>query len=160
MVGLSLMESLWFWIAFLFGLFLSGLCVHSPSQTPQMHHGQHVSFHAPQPLGQSSTQDEVKQWGRPHDEEQEQVNTVRVTCHPDSLEILIRADLFAVGAPVDSHELQLGVEPKGFCRAAPSSEDEYRIHVGLDDCGTKHWVTCVFLFLFLCLTQVSNRICP
>nr|XP_033932280.1 zona pellucida sperm-binding protein 3-like isoform X1 [Pseudochaenichthys georgianus] len=72
----------------------------------------------------------------------QQVNTVRVTCHPDSLEIVIKADMFAVGAPVDGDELRLGVETNNqYCRATASSADEYSISVGLVECGTRHWVT-------------------
>lgn len=72
--------------------------------------------------------------------EAERLKTVRVTCHPDSLEILIQADMFGVGAPVNAYELRLGVEDHDYCRATASSGDEYRIVVGLMDCGTKHWV--------------------
>ncbi|XP_061892231.1 zona pellucida sperm-binding protein 3-like [Entelurus aequoreus] len=82
-----------------------------------------------------------------HDHEQLPVdqrrplNTVSVTCHPDSLEILIRADLFGVGAPVDSFELRLGVDhDQDICRATPSAVDQYRILVRLLDCGTKYWM--------------------
>ncbi|XP_029997297.1 zona pellucida sperm-binding protein 3-like [Sphaeramia orbicularis] len=74
-------------------------------------------------------------------EEREQVNTVRVTCHPDSLDIVIKADLFGVGAPVNAGDLRLGVEDKDNCRATASSPDEFRILVGLLDCGHKHWMT-------------------
>ncbi|XP_061555925.1 zona pellucida sperm-binding protein 3-like isoform X2 [Phycodurus eques] len=75
-------------------------------------------------------------------EQRQPLNTVRVTCHPDSLEILIQADLFGVGSPVHSYEVRLGVEHnEGFCSAAPSSAHEYRILVGLLDCGTKYWMT-------------------
>ncbi|XP_061702565.1 zona pellucida sperm-binding protein 3-like [Syngnathoides biaculeatus] len=74
------------------------------------------------------------------------LNTVRVTCHPDSLEILIQADLFGVGSPVHSYEVRLGVERNdGLCSAAPASAHEYRILVGLLDCGTKYWMTDVSL---------------
>lgn len=68
------------------------------------------------------------------------MNTVRVACHPDSLEVIIKADIFGIGAPVRADELHLGVEHSDFCRAAASSGDEYRIIVGLVDCGTRHWV--------------------
>ncbi|KAF3846453.1 hypothetical protein F7725_003531 [Dissostichus mawsoni] len=74
--------------------------------------------------------------------EPQQVNTIRVTCHPDSLEIVIKADMFAVGAPVDADEIRLGVETNNqYCRATASSADEYSISVGLVECGTRHWVT-------------------
>uniref|UniRef100_A0A3Q2G9Z0 Zona pellucida sperm-binding protein 3 n=1 Tax=Cyprinodon variegatus TaxID=28743 RepID=A0A3Q2G9Z0_CYPVA len=69
------------------------------------------------------------------------VNTVSVMCHPDSMEVVITADMFAVGAPVDSRELRLGVEDNELCRAKATSAEEYRIVAGLDDCGTKHWMT-------------------
>eukprot|EP00064_Thunnus_orientalis_P014963 superscaffoldBa00002691_g15011 len=49
--------------------------------------------------------------------------------------------MFEVGAPVNGDELRLGVEYNEFCRATASSGDEYRIVVGLLDCGTKHWMT-------------------
>uniref|UniRef100_A0A8C2WZS8 Zona pellucida sperm-binding protein 3 n=1 Tax=Cyclopterus lumpus TaxID=8103 RepID=A0A8C2WZS8_CYCLU len=68
-------------------------------------------------------------------EEQEQENTVGVTCHPDSLEIIIKADMFEVGAHVNGDDLRLGVEHNDYCRATTSSRDEYRILVGLMDCG-------------------------
>lgn len=78
-------------------------------------------------------------------DERRPVSTVRLTCHPDSLEIIIEADMFGVGAPVHGDELRLGVEHNDFCRAAASSGDEYRIIAGLVDCGTKHWVTVEFV---------------
>ncbi|XP_051905930.1 zona pellucida sperm-binding protein 3-like [Hippocampus zosterae] len=70
------------------------------------------------------------------------LNTVQVTCHPDSLEILIQADLFGVGVPVHNYEVRLGMErDNGPCGAEPSSDREYRILVELLDCGTKYWMT-------------------
>uniref|UniRef100_A0A3B3XPL0 Zona pellucida sperm-binding protein 3 n=1 Tax=Poecilia mexicana TaxID=48701 RepID=A0A3B3XPL0_9TELE len=62
----------------------------------------------------------------------ELVNTVGVVCHPDSLEVVIAADMFAVGAPVDSRELRLGVEDNEFCRATATSAEEYRIVITKD----------------------------
>ncbi|XP_077397724.1 zona pellucida sperm-binding protein 3-like [Festucalex cinctus] len=74
------------------------------------------------------------------------LNTVRVTCHPDSLEILIQADLFGMGAPVHSYEVRLGLErDDDRCSAVQSTDLEYRILVGLLDCGTKYWMTDVSL---------------
>lgn len=70
----------------------------------------------------------------------ERLKTVRVICHPDSLEVVIQADMFGIGAPVNPFELQLGVDDRDYCRATEYSTDEYRIVVGLMDCGTKHWV--------------------
>uniref|UniRef100_A0A3Q3VUZ7 Zona pellucida sperm-binding protein 3 n=1 Tax=Mola mola TaxID=94237 RepID=A0A3Q3VUZ7_MOLML len=96
---------------------------------------------------QSNTQDAGRAALAVHQELQaplegrERMNTVRVTCHPNMLEITVKADLFGVGAPVHSEELHLGVENYNFCRAVAASADEYRIAVGLEDCGTKHWMT-------------------
>lgn len=100
----------------------------------------------------------AKAWGlkdkglrAPEEQQRERVKTVRVNCHPNSLEIVVKADMFEIGAPVYSDELRLGVEQRDHCRAHASSEggeEEYTILVGLADCGTKHWVTgtfCVFL---------------
>lgn len=70
----------------------------------------------------------------------ERLKTVRVICHPDSLEVVIQADMFGVGAPVNPYDLQLGVVDDEYCEATEYSADEYRIVVGLKDCGTKHLV--------------------
>ncbi|XP_029013559.1 zona pellucida sperm-binding protein 3-like isoform X2 [Betta splendens] len=78
---------------------------------------------------------------RPPAGERGKARTVRVSCRPDSLEVVIKADLFGVGVPVDGDELRLGVEDSDRCRAAASSGDEYRIVAGLVECGTKHWIT-------------------
>uniref|UniRef100_A0A3P8SKR3 Zona pellucida sperm-binding protein 3 n=1 Tax=Amphiprion percula TaxID=161767 RepID=A0A3P8SKR3_AMPPE len=119
------METLCFGVNLLVGLFLSGICAVAFPPT-------HIAQHAPFQRAQQS---------KPSEQQKQQVNTVSVTCHPDSLEITIKADMFAVGAPVNSEELRLGVDHSDSCRAAASSEDEYRIVVGLVDCGTKHWMT-------------------
>ncbi|XP_058510278.1 zona pellucida sperm-binding protein 3-like [Solea solea] len=114
----------------LFAFLLSDACFAFP---PTRYSGQHALLKRP-PLAQEQQKTLAK--------EPEQVNTVRVTCLPDSLEIVIKADLFGIGAPVDSAELRLGAEFDDFCRAtAASSGDEYAIVVGLMDCGTKHWMT-------------------
>ncbi|XP_061567188.1 zona pellucida sperm-binding protein 3-like [Cololabis saira] len=131
------MAPLWFWSNLLFGFFLSALCQDS-SDAPQLHHDEDVSPQMPLPRGHGSPHSVAQ---RQQQQERELVNTVRVNCHPDSVEIIVSADLFAVGAPVASHELQLGVEPNDLCRAVPLSEDEYHIHVAMDDCGSKHWMT-------------------
>lgn len=130
----SVMETACFWVNLLAGLLFSGV---GPSFAfPPKHYTQHALFDRPQ-IAWSSKQPQQKAPAG----EREQVNTVGVTCHPDSLEIVIKADMFGVGAPVDGDELRLGVEHSDFCRATASSADEYRIIVGLMDCGTKHWVT-------------------
>ncbi|XP_051243394.1 zona pellucida sperm-binding protein 3-like isoform X1 [Dicentrarchus labrax] len=135
----------------LVGLLLSGLCVRSSFAFPPEHYRQ--QFQRPQ-VSKHTAPEQPKGPA----EERELLNTVRLTCYPDSLEIVIEADMFGVGAPVDSADLRLGVEHNDFCRATVSSEDEYRIIVGLMDCGTKHWMTedsLVYTNLLLYSPEVS-----
>lgn len=73
-------------------------------------------------------------------EKQDWVNTITVMCYPDFMDIAVKADMFEVGTLINGDELRLGVDHRDSCRAAASSVDEYRIVVGLSDCGTKHWV--------------------
>ncbi|XP_034053874.1 zona pellucida sperm-binding protein 3-like [Gymnodraco acuticeps] len=117
-------------------ILLVGLCVSSSFAFPPT---QDASF---QSLANTGRSELGQQQQKSPAEEPQQVNTVRVTCHPDSLEIVIKADMFAVGAPVDGDELRLGVETNNqYCRATASSANEYSISVGLVECGTRHWVT-------------------
>ncbi|XP_034053876.1 zona pellucida sperm-binding protein 3-like [Gymnodraco acuticeps] len=117
-------------------ILLVGLCVSSSFAFPPT---QDASF---QSLANTGRSELGQQQQKSPVEEPQQVNTVRVTCHPDSLEIVIKADMFAVGAPVDGDELRLGVETNNqYCRATASSANEYSISVGLVECGTRHWVT-------------------
>lgn len=136
------MESLFFEVKLLVVLFLSGIYVRSSFGFKE-----YASIQSPQFKESRSSKYPVQQ--QQHQkvpaEEREKVNTISVTCHPDSLEILIKADMFEVGAPVNVDELRLGVEYNEICRATASSRDEYRIVVGLLDCGTKHWVTMTLL---------------
>ncbi|XP_070704156.1 zona pellucida sperm-binding protein 3-like [Pempheris klunzingeri] len=122
-----------FWVNLLVGLLLSGV-LRSSLAFPPKHYPQNALVQVAE-----SSQHSKKQ--KAPAEEPQQVNTVRVTCHPDSLEIAIKADMFGIGAPVNGDELRLGVEHDDFCRATASSEDEYRILVRLLDCGTKYWMT-------------------
>lgn len=146
---LIFMELLCFWLNLLLGL-----CVRSSFALPSTHYAQHASFQSPQ-ITESSRHPEQQKVVA---EEREQVNTVRVTCHPDSLEIVIKADMFGVGAPVNGDELRLGVEYNDYCRPTTSSGDEYRIIVGLVDCGTKHWVRLLQCrHLFYIITSSSEQ---
>ncbi|KAM7386753.1 hypothetical protein PAMA_009396 [Pampus argenteus] len=115
--------------------------VRSSLAFPPEHFKQHASFQSPHLTGSQRSKHTVQQEQKAPAEEREQVNTVSVTCHPDLLEIVIKADMFAVGAPVNGDELRLGVEYNELCGAKASSGDEYRIVAGLLDCGTKHWMT-------------------
>ncbi|XP_075936960.1 zona pellucida sperm-binding protein 3-like [Anarhichas minor] len=126
------MKTLCFWVSL-----LVGICFRSSFAFPFKDSTRHGLFERPQTTGSSQHTPQQKAPA----EDREQVNTVQLTCHPDSLEIIIKADLFGVGAPVNSDELRLGVEHDDYCRATTSSGDEYRILVGLVDCGTKHWMT-------------------
>ncbi|KAI4822369.1 hypothetical protein KUCAC02_007921, partial [Chaenocephalus aceratus] len=118
-------------------ILLVELCVSSSFALPSTRYTQDASFQSLANTGRS----EIGQQNSPA-EEPHQVNTIRVTCHPDSLEIVIKADMFAVGAPVDGDEIRLGVETNNqYCRATASSADEYSISVGLVECGTRRWVT-------------------
>lgn len=128
------METLFVWVCLFAGL-------QSSFAFPSSHdRRQHASHRIPQRAHSQSSRFGARAEAEAPAEEREAVHTVRVTCLPDSLEIVVKADMFAVGAPVDSGELRLGVEDDDYCRATASSEEEYRIAVGLVDCGTKHWV--------------------
>uniref|UniRef100_A0A8C2YYN1 Zona pellucida sperm-binding protein 3 n=1 Tax=Cyclopterus lumpus TaxID=8103 RepID=A0A8C2YYN1_CYCLU len=65
---------------------LVGLCFRSYSAFPPQDYTQHASIQSPRITGSSQ---HTRQEKAPA-EEQEQVNAVRVTCHPDSLEIIIK----------------------------------------------------------------------
>ena len=71
----------------------------------------------------------------------EHVETVAVSCYPDLMEITVKADMFEIGAPIQPAELRLGVVYGHACSALETSKEEYKIVVGLSDCGTKHWVS-------------------
>ncbi|KAM9391615.1 zona pellucida sperm-binding protein 3-like [Pholidichthys leucotaenia] len=121
-------------VGFLAGLLIRLSLAFSPARGPQ-----HASFQRLQlPRSHGAAQLTQEQQKEP-----QQVNTVRVLCHPDSMEVIIQADMFAVGAAVDGRMLRLGVESDGggSCRAQRTSADEYRIIAGLGECGTRHLVT-------------------
>ncbi|KAK2893927.1 zona pellucida sperm-binding protein 3-like [Channa argus] len=129
------METMFLWVQL-----LVGLCLHCSFAVPStLQYTQYAAYQRPQPTQSQSSESNMQQKGPT--ENQEKVNTVRVTCYPDSLDIVIKADMFGVGAPVDGGELRLGVQNKDDCRATATSRDELRIVVGLLDCGTKHWMT-------------------
>ena len=69
---------------------------------------------------------------------------ILVTCKGDSMEVVIRADLFGTGVFVSAGELHLGpADIKGAddtCAAFPSktvTEPEFKIPARLTDCGTQ-----------------------
>lgn len=79
-----------------------------------------------------------QQTGAPSD----YLRPVVVRCHPDSMQVIVQADMFNTGLNVDTRHLRLGMEdlPKkegpSPCRAVLSGPNEYTIHAHLMDCGT------------------------
>lgn len=69
-------------------------------------------------------------------------STVKVTCHPDYMEIEMDVDLLELGFPVNVEDVRLGVSEQtgDQCRALPSEPGKYTIAALLTDCGTQHWV--------------------
>ncbi|XP_029309659.1 zona pellucida sperm-binding protein 3-like [Cottoperca gobio] len=65
---------------------------------------------------------------------------VVVNCHPDSMRVVVQADMFDMGLQVDGKHLRLGsdsVSEGSACGAVPSAEGEFTIQAHLVDCGTK-----------------------
>ncbi|XP_042369794.1 zona pellucida sperm-binding protein 3-like, partial [Plectropomus leopardus] len=65
---------------------------------------------------------------------------VVVSCHPDSMQIVVQSDMFDTGIQVDGRHLRLGADPlseRSACSAVPSGEAEFTIQASLRDCGTK-----------------------
>lgn len=63
---------------------------------------------------------------------------VVVHCQPDTMEVMVQADLFDSGLKVDARHLRLGSDPPAegsACRAAQSAEAQYTIRSHLMDCG-------------------------
>uniref|UniRef100_UPI0037E91C27 zona pellucida sperm-binding protein 3-like n=1 Tax=Semicossyphus pulcher TaxID=241346 RepID=UPI0037E91C27 len=73
-------------------------------------------------------------------QESTQARPVMVICHPDSMEVVVQADMFNTGLQVEGGHLHLGSdsESKGSeCGAVPSGEAEFTIWTSLMACGTK-----------------------
>ncbi|XP_056277379.1 zona pellucida sperm-binding protein 3-like [Pseudoliparis swirei] len=65
---------------------------------------------------------------------------VVVNCHPDSMRVVVQADMFDTGLQVDARHLRLGsgsVSEGSECGAVSSGEAEFTIQAFLQDCGTK-----------------------
>ncbi|XP_024118218.1 zona pellucida sperm-binding protein 3 isoform X1 [Oryzias melastigma] len=76
----------------------------------------------------------------PTPEVPEQRRPVTVKCHPDSMEVVVKADMFETGLNVDGGHLRLGSNSLGSggeCGAVQKGEDEFTIWALLSDCGTK-----------------------
>ncbi|XP_026169181.1 zona pellucida sperm-binding protein 3-like [Mastacembelus armatus] len=66
--------------------------------------------------------------------------SVVVKCHPDSMEVVVQADMFNMGLQVDGRHLRLGSDSAGegvACGALPSGEAEFTLKAQLMSCGTK-----------------------
>lgn len=65
---------------------------------------------------------------------------VVVRCHPDSMEVVVQADMFSTGLKVDGRHLRLGSDLVGggsACGALPSGEDQFTVRAPLMECGTQ-----------------------
>lgn len=63
---------------------------------------------------------------------------VVVKCHPDSMEVVVQADVFNTGVQVEGKYLRLGAGAAAegsACSAVPSGEAEFTIWAHLMDCG-------------------------
>ncbi|XP_031137066.1 zona pellucida sperm-binding protein 3-like isoform X2 [Sander lucioperca] len=66
--------------------------------------------------------------------------SVVVICHPDSMRVVVQADMFDTGLQVDGRHLRLGsgsLSEGSACGAVPSGEAEFTIQAHRRDCGTK-----------------------
>lgn len=77
---------------------------------------------------------------------------VVVNCHPDSMEVVVQADMFDRGLLVDGRHLRLGASSaseSSTCRAEPSGEAEFTIRAHLMDCGIKLSVRIILSVCFM-----------
>ncbi|KAL1274417.1 hypothetical protein QQF64_027231 [Cirrhinus molitorella] len=99
----------------------------------------------PYPSGQSQMREsfQINQMKESPGRQITRVKTVAVICHENYMEIVIKADLFDVGLPVDASELRLGADSQVIpsCKVTAFSTNEYIITAELTDCGTQHWIT-------------------
>lgn len=115
----------------------------SPQSSPRMAHGD------VQPrLSETKRQESAELDVRPR--------PVAVKCHPDSMEVVMLADMFDAGLKVDGGHLRLGPEPLSGCGAVPSGTEEFTILARLTDCGTKLSVS--LTLTQLCLTCLCDLI--
>lgn len=83
---------------------------------------------------------------------------VVVNCHPDSMRVVVQADMFDTGLQVDARHLRLGsgsVSEGSECGAVSSGEAEFTIQAFLQDCGTKLSVSVYFYFY----VNLSESLC-
>lgn len=87
---------------------------------------------------------------------------VVVTCHPDSMEVLVQADMFDTGLQVEGSHLHLGsgsvAGEENACRALRSGEAEFTIWAHLMECGTKLSVSiCMFILAARALKKLVTK---
>ncbi|XP_068197080.1 zona pellucida sperm-binding protein 3-like [Antennarius striatus] len=90
--------------------------------------------------GQKDSHTPSRTGGSIRPEESARPRPIVVHCHPDSMEVVVQADMFDRGLRVDGAHLRLGSEPVGDgspCRAISSGGAEFRIQANLMDCGTE-----------------------
>lgn len=83
-------------------------------------------------------------------------------CHPDSMEVVVQADMFHAGLEVDGRHLRLGSDLLGegsACAAFPSGAAEFTIRAQLMDCGTKLAVSVGFVQLVVCCNCAISKRC-
>ncbi|KAM8850589.1 zona pellucida sperm-binding protein 3-like [Spinachia spinachia] len=69
-----------------------------------------------------------------------QPRPVVVNCHPNSMRVVVQADMFDMGIQVDGRHLRLGSDSMregSTCGAVPSGEAEFTIQASLRDCGAR-----------------------
>lgn len=114
---------------------LVSLCTHTESRLVHQKGSSHGGLHStsmthsrlPSPGKQLLSAEPLP---RPH--------PVMVHCHPDTMEVVVQADLFDSGLKVDARHLRLGSEPPAegsVCRAVLSTEAQFTFRSHLMDCG-------------------------
>ncbi|XP_039998624.1 zona pellucida sperm-binding protein 3b [Xiphias gladius] len=89
-----------------------------------------------QPKGSAVRQQQGAELGAPP---RPRPRPVVVRCHPDSVEVVVQADMFDTGLQVDGRHLRLGSDPvaeESSCGSVPSGEAEFTLRAHLMDCGT------------------------
>lgn len=114
-------------------IILISLCTHTEGRLVYYQGSGAGSQHPP-----SRTHSHVQPVGKQRQSAEPSVRPrpVVVHCHPDSMEVVVRADMFDSGLEVDAGHLRLGAGREvGSCRAEQSEEAQFTIRANLTDCG-------------------------
>lgn len=111
------------------------LCTHTESRLVHQQSSSQGGFHS-----SSQTHNRLPSPGKQRlsAEPDPRPHPVMVHCHPDTVEVVVQADLFDTGIEVDARHLRLGSGPPAegsVCRAAQSSEAQFTLRSHLLDCG-------------------------